>query len=259
MNYYIKWGAAFLTGILLLIPATGQAQDLTTARDVLEANIEATGGRTAWEGITDMHIQQEMVMEMQQMGVIVIATESWLVEPGFMYSTVSLQEGPPQVPAAALERRVYKTPEGGWVESANGRQDMSELSAAEQATMGRASAKNELDLLEKADSTLALLPDDEFDGTAAYVVQSTLEDGTPLKFFYDKDSFLLIGQEVATEMGQTQIQIGDYREVNGVLFSFETVVDLGPTGSQTIQVTDLEVNAGYTAEDIAEIAGESDN
>jgi outer membrane lipoprotein-sorting protein len=92
-----------------------------------------------------------------------------------------------------------------------------------------------------------LLGKEKLEGTDAYKLKATLKNGDVQTIYIDADSFLEIKEETKrTVRGSEQIveeSIGDYKEVNGIIFPFAT--ESGVKGSQQKQkltITKIELN-----------------
>lgn len=97
--------------------------------------------------------------------------------------------------------------------------------------------------------------DETFGGRPAYNLRVTLEDGFEKHLFIDQETFLIIGDRRAApihafgEPVRSENRISDYRQVNGVLFSFLVVeVEIG-TGKELNRfiTQSTEVNAKLDA------------
>jgi outer membrane lipoprotein-sorting protein len=93
-----------------------------------------------------------------------------------------------------------------------------------------------------------LLGKEKIEGTDAYKLKVSLKNGDVQTVFIDSDSFLSIREETKrTVRGSEQVyesSIGDYKEVNGIMFPF--AIESGVKGSQqkqklTIQKIELNV------------------
>lgn len=243
-------------GILLLGLPNVQAQDSMTARGIIEANIEATGGLSAWRDVADMKMEADIDFAIPQMGSLILKLESWSMFPGYGYTSIDLLDGPPAVPADQVNQKAYYTPLEGWVESAAGRTNLNDLPEAQRRQFQRASPKSELEFLNLPDSALVLVDDVVIDSTAYYAINVTM-NGIESKFLFDKETKYLMGQETMTPMGPIMSMMSNHREVNGFVFPFLQTADLGAQGMQTITFTKIELNSGLTPDAIAKKAGVS--
>ena len=216
----------------------------TTAEDVLEANLEATGGRAAWEAIENMHVVQEVLAEMPQ-GLMTLESEAWIIFPDYMFADVRQTMEASGMPA--VDSKIYMTPEGGWMETPQGRQEFDEP-PAELRNAARSDAKEELALL-NGDAELTLLPNQKMDGTDTYVVQVGGENGT--KRYYDAESLLLIATEAPSPMGGTMIQrVSDYRQVGNVQFPHQQDAEITDEIRQSVVLSTVEFNIDLTPEQL---------
>jgi outer membrane lipoprotein-sorting protein len=92
-----------------------------------------------------------------------------------------------------------------------------------------------------------LLGKEKMEGTDAYKMKVSLKNGDVQTVYIDADSFLEIKEETKrTVRGSEQVyeaSIGDYKEVNGVIFPF--AIESGVKGSQEKQkltITKIELN-----------------
>ena len=92
-----------------------------------------------------------------------------------------------------------------------------------------------------------LLGKEKVEGTDAYKIKATLNNGDVQTIYIDSDSFLEIKEETKrTVRGSEQLiesSIGDYKDVDGVLFPF--AMESGVKGSQEKQkltITKIELN-----------------
>lgn len=92
-----------------------------------------------------------------------------------------------------------------------------------------------------------LLGKEKIEGTDAYKLKATLKNGDVQTIYIDSDSFLEIKEETTrTVRGSEQViesAIGDYKEVNGVMFPF--AIESGVKGSpdkQKLTITKVELN-----------------
>lgn len=243
---------------ILLLTATSvtSGQDLKTPKEVFEANIEATGGLESWNSIKTMYVKMEMVMDIQQMS-LTLSTESWVIKPEYLFSKVKVHDAPPEFPAGAGNVTAYITPEEGWINSFQGRQEMSSLPAA-QRTQYESSmqVKEELSRLSEPDSMFVMLEPEDFDGSMAYVIEMKGEPNA--KLFYDHASLFLVAKEMPSPMGGAPIVVRslDYESVDGLKIAHTTEIDMGSFGSQSMSIRRVELNGDITPEKMAVMAEE---
>jgi hypothetical protein len=103
---------------------------------------------------------------------------------------------------------------------------------------------NELELLTKPGVVLQGL--ESFNGTDAYVIK----DGKNLKYF-DAQTGFKIAEALTLNVGGKEItqtiSFGDYREVNGLKFPYETRINLGI--EILLVTTEVKINQGVSDED----------
>lgn len=228
-----------------------QAQDLTSARAVLEANIEATGGQAAWNGVTDIHQKANVSIDMM-MGLIKLSLESHATMDGHIFAQISFVEGPEGIPAEAIEQTVYITPDGGWIKTAQGQQDLADMPEAAQASIrNQFLAKPELTYVTFADSSLTLVGTRELEGgITAYEVVVNVQ-GQDNTLFYDTTTLYQVGVETSNPMGTFVMTSTDHRKVgDNLVVAFKQSGDMGQAGTQTVELETFEVNTGKTARDI---------
>lgn len=87
---------------------------------------------------------------------------------------------------------------------------------------------------------------ENIDGTDAYAVEVTLPTGTTSTNYYDTESGLIIrkSQVVKTPQGEmvSATDIGNYKEVDGIMFPYEIKRPLGGGMKMVIQVQNIELN-----------------
>jgi hypothetical protein len=246
-NYIRAFSLILVLGLVFARPAS--SQDVSTAKDVLTTNIASTGGADAWNAISDMHSVSENVIEFPQ-GVLVTRAEVWSIGSDYMVNKTKTLESPAGFPEGAGNATIFLTPDGGWIDSFQGKQDIGSLPGGmgDQIRSGM-KVKDELDLLARPDSAFTLT-EDELDGAASWVVEVAGE--VPTRRFYDKGSFILIGVELTVPgIGKVMRTITDYRKVGDVMVSFGSEADMGPTGVQTSTVKTMEFNTDLTPESLA--------
>ena len=92
-----------------------------------------------------------------------------------------------------------------------------------------------------------LLGKEKIEGTDAYKLKLTLKNGDVQTIYIDADSFLEIKEEtkrtVRGSEQEVESAIGDYKEVNGILFPFAVESNVkGSAEKQKITITKVELN-----------------
>ena len=213
---------ATLVALLLVLP-TANAQPgkdadkslLETPEQVLNANIEATGGYAAWEAVRTLRTEGVRISDSPMGGGKVTSHFVQTVRyPGYSHMVAEMVT---RMGAMSLTR--VSTPDGGWMEAAHfGRREF-----PNRPTLAMDGAKVELTILNNPDYTLTSLTTESFEGTDAYVVSVEVA-GTTLRRYYDQESLLLLAAERISERGDEGsdpelVKYRDYREVDGLLIS----------------------------------------
>ena len=246
---------AFLAfAFLFLTSPTANAQDAMTARGVIEANIEATGGLEAWRDVKDMTSEASIDFEIPQMGTLKLKLEAVSLFPGYGYTNIELLGGPAVVTAEQVNQKAYYTPLEGWMEMGGQRTDLKNLPEAQRQQFQRSSPKSELEFLNLPDSALVLLEDEVLNDRPVYAINVTTS-GTTVKFLFDKETKLVAAQETNSPVGKIMSFMSDYREVNGFTMAFMQTAEMGGQGTQIINFTNIQLNSGITAAQIATKAG----
>ncbi|MBT3449060.1 MAG: hypothetical protein HOC28_01270 [Bacteroidetes Order II. Incertae sedis bacterium] len=233
--------------------ATAQDGADMSAKEIINANIEATGGLKAWRSVKDLSVVAEIGIELPGMGALLINLESINIFPGYGYTSIEVAEAPAAIPAEQINQKAYYTPLEGWVEGAAGRQDMNSLSPQQRTQFQRSSPKNELDYLAYADSMLIRLDDRDLEGKSVFAID-VVTDGVSSTMLYDKESFLMVAQEAETPAGPAITYMSEFMEVDGLMFPGKTSVNMGGQ-NQVITFKSIEVNSSVTPSSLATKAG----
>ncbi len=228
------------------------AQDLSTARGVLEAHVEATGGMDAWNAVEDLHVEALVEVE-TPMGALGIEMSMWSIFPGYGFTDMKLSSGPDGIPPEMVNMKAYYTPLEGWLENAQGRQDLNDLAPQMRQQFVRSSPKNALTYIAMHDSLLVLHDASTFDGHDVYVVGITTF-GIQSKIMIDKESLLMLAQEVDTPAGAATTVFGEYMKIDGLLFSSGQVTESTQQNS-SISFSTIEINTGLTPAQLAAKSG----
>lgn len=207
--------AALLALGALLTVITSAAQALPTAEEVMNASIEAMGGRKAFEAIENR--VTEGTMSIPAMGIT-----------GKMTS----YSAPPN-----LQFTIIETEGMGSMESGTNGEVVWEKSAmtgprvkagAERAAALREALFNSVLEWKGLYTKAEVAGEEEVDGRMCYKLIMTPPEGEggPETHYYDKETHLLkkIELTVSSEMGDVPIEsfISDYREVDGIKLAFKT-------------------------------------
>ncbi len=121
--------------------------------------------------------------------------------------------------------------------SADDKKDLEEVADIDGPLVDYKSKGNKVELLGK----------DKLEGSDVYKLKATLKNGDVVTIYLDADSFLEIKEEVKRTVRGTEQEIessiGDYKEVNGLMFAF--AMENGIKGSQQkekITLSKIELN-----------------
>lgn len=250
LNRISLLAAALLLTVVSIRPAS--AQGLTTAEDVLKANIEATGGQAAWNAVKDMYTEIEIVAA-TPMGSLTLSMKSWSIFPGYGFTEMSLLDGPAGIPAEAVAMKAYYTPLEGWLEQGGQRQDMAAVNPQMRAQFQRQSPKSELTLLTNEDAALTLKDSETFNERPVYVIGAT-QFGMESEMLIDQETFMVLAQRVSTPMGDAITTMTGYQEVDGLMFATGQNAE-SAQGTQTVTIKKVELNKGITPGDLSAKSG----
>lgn len=195
-----------------------QKTPLETAEEVLAANIEATGGQSAWEAIRTLQISGTQVADSPSGGFpgsnqkVTSTFVEMIKYPGYAHKMSDMDSA-----MGSMTVTQVRTPTQSWVEAPQiGKRD-----APHARNIEYEGPSVELTLLTQNEHSLSDLTIGTYHNEDVYVVSHVL-DGVILKRYYSQESLLLIGAEEAAPDGEAPIVIeySDYREVEGLLFPF---------------------------------------
>jgi hypothetical protein len=205
-----KWmvcaGGALLALVLLFDGSPlATANDLPPAEKLLEKYADAIGGKTL-DAVKNRSADFEFSMPMQ--GVYASGVEYW-EKPGRHYLRIDLtSSGVPDYEAGVLEGVAWES------HPMNGTRKLEGVEARErlrQATLNPFAAWQEV--FEKAET----VAEETVGETACYKVVLTPAEGSPLNAYFDKDSGLLVRQEVVGPSGPVvTVDLLDYEETQGI-------------------------------------------
>lgn len=242
--------AALLLTAVSVLPSV--AQELTTAEDVLKANIEATGGEAAWNAVKDMYTEIEIVAA-TPMGSLTLSMKAWSIFPGYGFTEMSLLDGPDGIPAEAVSMKAYYTPLEGWIEQGGQRQDMAAVNPQMRAQFQRQSPKSEITLLTNPDAALTLKDSETFNERPVYVIGAT-QFGMESEMLIDQQTLMVLAQRVSTPAGDAVTTMTGYQEVDGLTFATGQNAE-SAQGTQTVTIKKVELNTGLTPAALASKSG----
>ena len=213
---------ATLCFLLVFVPITNaqpgkdvEKSLLETPEEVLEANIEATGGRTEWEAVQSMQITGTRISDSPMgSGKMTSTYVENIRYPGYLHNASEMD-----TPMGSMTVTRVRTPAASWVEAGPmGRRD---LPVRPSVTLERACP--ELAILDDAEFAITGLATESFEGQYVYVVSHDVA-GVTLRRYYDQESLLLLGAERISAGGDEGsepelVKYRDYRSVDGLLIS----------------------------------------
>lgn len=239
----MMWLGGLIPAVVLSMGALGVpavANDLPPAEKILAKYAEAIGG----EALAKVQNRTaEMEFEMPTQGVYATAEEFW-VRPGNFYFRIDLAAmGVPDFETGVLEGVAWQShPMTG----------TRKLSGAEGAAALRRAALNPYEGWTEHFETAETVAEEIVEEKACFKVVFTPAEGTPLASFFDKETGLLVRQELGGETGPRVVtSLGDYQETQGIL-SPRTVQTRGPE-SFTLKYTTVAYDVEEIPEDTFEL------
>ena len=223
--------------VSLLFSSQGFAQDYTTAREVLNANLEATGGASNWAEIGTITSTGSRELDMP-MG----ARESTFIKYD-LYPGYSRTEETIESPMGSMEQLIVSTPEGRWTNSMMGRREL-----PANTWISNESAKEELFLLSDDRVELLDLETEIGDTGPEYVLSFRYEGETYQRKYNQFTLFLTAAEAPGNDGSKNWVTFDDYQEVDGfqIPHTWESVATItinredGDNTSTITVVTHLE-------------------
>lgn len=227
--------AVLLIVLALMVVPVG-AEELTVDQ-VIEKNIEARGGRDAWESVGSAKIEGKMVMG----GTMEMPMTLFFQRPGKVRMEMEMQ-GQKIVQA-------YDGSEGWQIMPLMGKTEPQKMSDDESKMVKRQSDfEGPLYNYKEKGHTIELMGLEDVEGTDAYKLKITLNTGDVAYSYLDAEHFLEFKQEgkTMTQTGQeinTSIMVGDYKEVGPLRLahSMELLPEGAPQG-MVISFDSIELN-----------------
>ncbi|MGD2115046.1 MAG: outer membrane lipoprotein-sorting protein [Acidobacteriota bacterium] len=254
MNHRITKGLALLVALALVaVPLAAQEP---TVEELIEKNLEAKGGRDAWEAVESARIEGTMSFGPQ--------------EAPFLYQWKAPDKVRIEFTLQGMTGVQAYDGETGWlVMPFMGKTEPEKMSPEDALQI-----KNDADFRgplvnpEEKGYEIELMGEQEVEGTPAYELKVTNEDGDVSYLYLDKEFYVEIqrvdqrtirGQEV-----ESIASIGDYKEVAGIMVPHSTEVrsSLAPEGqggqTMTFQKVELNVDIPDETFEMPETAPSSD-
>jgi hypothetical protein len=234
-----------LTLLLVVLAVPAVAQDYSSARELIQASYEKTGG-DKWKQVETMAMSSTMSIETPQ-GDLFGSMKFSFKYPGYTHMKLLLD-----IPEE------MGGPPGGMTQVNLMRPDttliISDMGGSQGAPGGQGpkAATEELAMLNNESLDLSI-EKGELDSASVYIVTS-VEDSLTSKIYYDSNSLFRIARAVQTPQGEAMVYYGDYRNVDGLMLPYlqrQSMMGM----NQTMKVKSYEINA--TIDDaLFEISGQ---
>jgi len=226
----MKKQLSLTTLILLFFSLFTLAQDSLSARQILEKNIEAQGGRSVLENIQTVYSEFKTTMEGRQVHLII---RQMLPNKG---SFEIVYQG----------RTVYKSFFDGkqGYDINNGEKKL----AADDVYKDKFYMHNifdELDYLDTALYTIELLPNAVVGDEPAYVIKATLKNGAERIIYYSQKTFLELKLE-RTKLQESERSnetiIEKQKRYRNIMFPSQQRMNVGTDHEQTLVLVNIYLN-----------------
>lgn len=220
---------------LLLITLTGVATAEMTVEEIVAANIEAKGGEEAWQALETARMTGKMGMVGGAAGSIEMPFTVEFKAPDKVRLEFTMQ-GMTAVQAFDGET--------GWsVMPFMGKTEPEEMAEDQVKQLkDQADFKGVLFDYEAKGHTVELVGTEEVDGTPAYKLKVNRKDGDVDYIYLDEEFFVEFKTESIREVQGNEVTvtmvIGDYKEVDGLLFAHSMEMAFG--GGETQQVITID-------------------
>jgi outer membrane lipoprotein-sorting protein len=217
---------------VLLVPALS-AQ---TVDEIIAKNVQARGGMDKIKSVQTIRSTGTMTMGpgMEAPGSMIVKRPDMARLEFTIQGLTAVQAYDGKDAWQIMPFMGKKDPE---VMSADDKKDIEENADIDGPLVDYKSKGNKVELLGK----------EKLEGTDAYKLKATLKNGDVITIYLDADSFLEIKEEVKRNVRGSEQEVeavmGDYKEVNGVMFPF--AMENGIKGSQEKQkltVSKIELN-----------------
>ena len=225
----------FACGLLMIV---GFASAEMTVEEIIAANLEAKGGEEAWKALETGRLTGKMMMGGGATGAIEMPFIVEFKDPDNIRLEFTMQG---MTAIQAFDGEV------GWsIMPFLGKTEPEEMAEDQLKQLkNQADFKGVLVDYETKGHTVELEGAEEVDGTPAYKLKVTRADGDIDYLYLDQEYFVEFKTEAVREVQGTEVtvtvDIGDYKEVDGLLFahSMEMSFGSGPA-QQVITVESIE-------------------
>jgi hypothetical protein len=229
---------AFLTTLLLFLPAASVAQSSSlSADDLVKKVLDARGGTTRLRSIKSERVTGNISFGPGAEGPFFVE----LKRPGKMHMEVVVQD--------QTIMRIYDGNGSGWIVNPfTGNKGPQPMTGNDLKNIADESDFDGplLDYQAK-DNKIEALGKDEVEGKPAQKLKLTTKSGDSRTYFFDATTFLLLKWEGVRKNDDQEIPVEsffrDYRDVNGIKFAFEIDTDSpGSAQTQKLSIAKIELN-----------------
>lgn len=228
---------AAIAAAMLVASFAGTAiaqETVPTGKEILTRYIEKTGGKEKYEAIKTLLVTSKM----EFVGANIVANLSIrTAEPNLVAANFD-------IPGIGVIKRGTDGTHG-WEENPMSGPRL--IEGAELAAMLEESDMTNVVDFEKQYTSLETIGTEEINGKKTYKVELTSKSGRKETRFYDVETGYLVRTNAVqqTQMGElpTQVDMGDYKEVGGIMIPHTTSVVAGP---QMMKMTVVSVEANVT-------------
>lgn len=219
---------------LVVLPLVAIAQP-TSAVEVLQANIDATGGTEAWTAVNSLVTKGSREMDMS--GNKMSGTfEDYQQFPGLSRMVMETQSA-----MGSMKQEVLQTPDGAW------NYVRGSWSDRDDADMLRAHGpKAELSLLSHPDAEITSFESGEPNGTPVWIVTFTFDGEEHTRHYRQSDNLL-----IAARRADRWTYFEDHREVEGLIIPHKITSEAVARLNRNGDVQEMTIVIVSVVEDIA--------
>jgi outer membrane lipoprotein-sorting protein len=222
---------------LLLVGGIATAEE--TVEEIVAANLEAKGGEEAWIALQTGRMHGTMRMGGGAAGAIEVPFTVEFKKPDMLRLEFTMQ-GMTAVQAFDGETGWAIMPFLGKTEPEEMAEDQVEQ------LKNQADFEGVLVNYEEKGNTVELIGKEEVDGTPAYKLKVTRSNGDVDYLYLDEEYFVEFKIDAVREVQGTEITVstvlGDYKEVDGLLFAHSMEMSYGEGGvQQVVTIEDIEL------------------
>lgn len=224
--------------LLTALPAVASAE--MTVDEIVAANLEAKGGKEAWEALKSGRVQGTMRVEGGPAGAMEMPFTVEFKKPEKIRVEFTMQ--------GMTAIQAYDGEIGWSIMPFMGKTEPEEM-AEDQVKQIKNQAEFEGVLVNYKEKghTVEYLGTEEVDGTPAYKLRVTRADGDVSTLYLDQEYFIEFKMDTTQEIQGNEITVsailGDYKEVDGLLFAHSMEMSMGDSGArQVITLDTIELN-----------------